>query len=67
MPKVHEMIEERLRRSVREKMGEWRVRLPGVHASNGAGRKRKSWEHGADGDETPDGMVRKTVDVYVDK
>lgn len=53
VPKVHQMIEQRIQATIASKLGEYRIMLPGVGnvaSSDGSG---------------PSGATKKTVDVYV--
>jgi maintenance of morphology protein 1 len=59
VPKVHQMIEERIRATIASKLGEYRMILPGVGVDlSGEGGMRIPGG-------LPAGMKRKTVDVFV--
>lgn len=74
VPKVHQMIEERIRASIASRFAEYRIMLPGIRVLGGTGKvgrglgvggKAREGEDGDDG--APEGMTRKTVDIYVEK
>jgi hypothetical protein len=57
IPKVHQMIEERIRASIATRFAEYRIMLPGVDINTGrAGMANQ----------LPPGMSRRTVDVLVE-
>ena len=56
VPKVHQMIEERIRAAIATRFDEYHIMLPGI-ASRDNGQRTAGGE----------GMRRRTVDVYVEK
>ncbi|KAF8314261.1 hypothetical protein DL93DRAFT_2137021 [Clavulina sp. PMI_390] len=78
VPKVHEMIEARIRASIASRLAEYRIVLPGIRNRSGGGGGGSTMSDGeteVDDEEsgegsipgTPAGMLHKTVDVYVEK
>jgi len=58
VPKVHQMIEERIRASIASRFTEYRIMLPGVGVVNGG--------HAGSVSDPPPGMSKQTVDVFLE-